>query len=252
MSIDLPVPEESPPHDLSPADVPLSVVYEDADILVVDKPRGLASHPAASLKEPSLVNALLSRRTPLSRAGGEFRPGIVHRLDKDTTGLMIVAKNDRAHAALAAQMESKTAERRYVAVVAGNLEQPRFTVSAPLARSARNRLLMTVDPSGKTAVTHVKRLGRIDAGTVLVCRLETGRTHQIRVHLLAIGHPILGDRLYAPREYASGPLQLHAAYLSFDHPVTGRRIALFVPPDEAFLGADLVSEAAVADFEAGV
>jgi 23S rRNA pseudouridine1911/1915/1917 synthase len=248
MEVVLDEPEESAAHDLTPADIPLDVVYEDADLLVVNKPRGLAAHPAASLKEPSLVNALLARKTELSTAGGEFRPGIVHRLDKETTGLMVVAKNDQAHVSLARQMESKSAERRYFAVVGGNVEQERFTISAPIARSKQNRLLMTVDPHGKPAVTHVKRLARVESGTVVGCRLETGRTHQIRVHLRAVGMPVLGDTLYAPREFASGPLQLHAGYLEFDHPTTGERIAFYAQPGEDFLGHAQVSRTDLEEF----
>lgn len=248
MQVVLAEPEETAAHDLTPADIPLDIVYEDDDLLVVNKPRGLAAHPASTLKEPSLVNALLARNTELSTAAGEFRPGIVHRLDKETTGLMVVAKNDAAHVALAKQMETKSAERRYFAVVAGDVEQAKFTVSAPIARSKQNRLLMTVDPHGKPAVTHVKRLARRQEGTVVACRLETGRTHQIRVHLRAIGHPVLGDTLYAPREFAEGPLQLHAGYLAFDHPTTHERLAFYADPDRDFYGHEQVSRADLEEF----
>ncbi|HVT13088.1 MAG TPA: RluA family pseudouridine synthase [Fimbriimonadaceae bacterium] len=248
MKVSLEEPEPAPPHDLSPADIPLDVRYEDADLLVVNKQRGLAAHPAASLKEPSLVNALLARSHSLSTAGGEFRPGIVHRLDKETTGLMIVAKNDAAHVRLARQIESKRAERRYLAVVAGDVERERFTINAPMARDKRDRMKMAVDPHGKEAVTHIKRIARLAEGTLIAARLETGRTHQIRVHLSAIGHPVLGDTLYAPREYARGPMQLHAAYLGLQQPTTGERIVVYAPPPADFLGADTASEEMVADF----
>ncbi|AIE87068.1 RluA family pseudouridine synthase [Fimbriimonas ginsengisoli] len=248
MEVVLDEPEGTPAHNLAPADIPLEIVFEDDDLLVVNKPRGLAAHPATSLKEPSLVNALLGRNTVLSTAGGDFRPGIVHRLDKETTGLMVVAKNDQAHVSLARQMEAKTAERRYFAVVGGNVEQERFTVSAPIARSKHNRLLMAVDPHGKPAVTHVKRIARMETGTLVACRLETGRTHQIRVHLRAIGLPVLGDTIYAPREYASGPLQLHAGFLAFDHPRTDERVSFYAAPDSEFLGHELVSRAALEEF----
>jgi 23S rRNA pseudouridine1911/1915/1917 synthase len=241
MAVDLDEPPESEAHDLSPADIPLEIVFEDADMLVVNKPRGLAAHPASSLKEPSLVNALLGRKVELSSAGGDFRPGIVHRLDKETTGLMVVAKNDASHVILAKQMESKSAERRYFAVVAGNVEQERFTVAAPLGRSKSNRILMAVDPQGKPAVTHVKRLGRIENGFLVACRLETGRTHQIRVHLRAVGFPVIGDALYAPKEWSKGPLQLHAAYLALNHPVSGERIEFYAAPDEDFYGRSMAS-----------
>ncbi len=248
MEVSLEEPAPTAPHDLSPADIPLDVRYEDADLLIVNKPRGLAAHPASSLKEPSLVNALLARSHSLSTAGGDFRPGIVHRLDKETTGLMVVAKNDAAHVRLAKQIESKAAERRYLAVVAGELEQDRFVVNAPMARDKRDRLKMAVDPQGKPAVTHIMRVARLAAGTLVVARLETGRTHQIRVHLSAIGHPVLGDTLYAPREYSHGPMQLHAAYLSLRHPATGKRIAVYAPPPDDFLGAEAASEEIVAGF----
>ncbi len=243
MRVTVEEPPESAPHDLAPADIALEVVYEDEDLLIVNKPRGLASHPATSLKEPSLVNALLARAHSLSQTGGAFRPGIVHRLDKDTTGLMVVAKNDESHVSLAKQIESKRAERRYVAVVGGSLPQDRFVIKAPLARDRRNRLKMAVDPYGKEAVTHVKRLGNVDSGTVIAVRLETGRTHQIRVHLRAVGCPVLGDSLYAPREFARGVLQLHACYLALTQPRSGERIAAYVDPPGDFAGSVCVSRA---------
>jgi len=233
--------EETPAHDLTPAEIPLDIVYEDDCLLVVNKPRGLAAHPATSLREPSLVNALLARNVALSGLAGDFRPGIVHRLDKDTTGLMVVAKDDRTHAHLARQMESKAAERRYFAVVGGHLDQDRFSIDAPIARNKANRLLMAVDPAGRRAVTHVKILHRQPEGTVLGIRLETGRTHQIRVHLSAVGAPVLGDRLYSPKHYQSGPLQLHAALLAFDHPKTEARVQFYAPCPQDFTGSDRLS-----------
>jgi len=248
MEVALEEPEETAAHDLSPADIPLEIVYEDDVLLVVNKPRGLAAHPAISLKEPSLVNALLGRNTELSQVAGDFRPGIVHRLDKETTGLMVVAKNDQAHVLLAKQMETKSAERRYFAVVAGHVEQERFTIDAPMARSKSNRLQMAVDPQGKPAVTHVKRVARLTQGTLVACRLETGRTHQIRVHLRAVGMPVLGDALYAPKEYATGPLQLHAGYLAFEHPTSGARVAFYAGPDESFYGQAQVAPTQLEEF----
>jgi 23S rRNA pseudouridine1911/1915/1917 synthase len=239
---------ESAPHDLTPAAIGLDIVYEDDDLLVVNKPRGLASHPATSLKEPSLVNALLSRSHSLSQTGGSFRPGIVHRLDKETTGLMVVAKNDESHVSLAKQIESKSAERRYVAVVAGDVDREVFSINAPMARDKKDRIKMAVDCRGKEAVTHVKRLARLDRGTLITVRLETGRTHQIRVHLRAVGHPVLGDHIYAPKELAGGPLQLHAAYLALDHPRTGERIAVYASPPTDFAGVEFVTRASVEDF----
>ncbi len=232
-TVEVPVISEAAEHDLTPADIPLEIAYEDEYLLVVNKPRGLAVHPASTLKEPSMVNALLARNHELSGTGGSYRPGIVHRLDKDTTGLLVVAKTDAVHVALARQIAGKTAERRYMAVVAGRVEREKFTIEAGIGRSKRNRLLMAVDHNGKPAITHVKVLDRVDAGTLVGCRLETGRTHQIRVHLSAVAHPVLGDRLYAPKEFQKTPLQLHSAYLSFVHPVTEKQITCTAntPPD---------------------
>lgn len=248
MVVALSQPQDAPAQDLSPADIPLEVLFEDDEMLVVNKPRGLASHPASTLHEPSLVNALIGRGTTLSEVAGDFRPGIVHRLDKETTGLMVVAKNDTAHVNLAKQIEGKSAERRYFAVAAGDVEQDRFRIEAPIARSKSNRLLMTIDPHGRRAVTHVKRIARIANGSVLALRLETGRTHQIRVHLAMAHHAVLGDTLYAPREFATGPLQLHAGYLELDHPTTGERLAFYANPDESFLGLGQVNRAQLADW----
>lgn len=232
-------------HDLTPADIPLDVLYEDEHLLVVNKPRGMASHPAPGNRKPTLVNALLSRSHALSATGGEFRPGIVHRLDKDTTGLMVVAKSDAAHRHLQAQIKAKTAERRYVALVWGGYDQDRFSVDAPLARNPFNRLQMKVDPKGKPAVTHFKVLTKVDAMTLLGVRLETGRTHQIRVHVAWMGHPVRGDDLYSTGEWRQGALQLHAAYLAFQHPVTGEDVQVWADPPHDFLAADQVSRTEV-------
>ena len=245
MTVTLDAPEESQPHDLTPADIPLEVLFENADLLVVNKPRGLAAHPAVSLKEPSLVNALLARGHTLSEAGGTFRPGIVHRLDKDTTGLLVVAKNDAAHVNLARQIEGKTAERRYFAVVRGVPDQEKFKMDAPIGRDPKSRQKMAVVPSGRRAVSHVLMLGRSDAGTVLAVRLETGRTHQIRVHLRSIGHPVVGDTVYGVKETEGLPMQLHAAYLSFDDPTTGERITCFAEPPEDFAGRAFATREAI-------
>ncbi len=245
MTITLDEPGEGTPHDLTPAAIPLDILYEDDWILVVNKPRGLATHPAATLKEPSLVNALLARPHPLSGIAGDFRPGIVHRLDKETTGLLVVAKADAAHVALARQIESKTAERRYFAVISGLPDQEKFKIDAPIKRDKRNRQKMAIDPNGRRAVTHVKMLGRLDSGSLLAVKLETGRTHQIRVHLSAIRHPVLGDQVYGLKEMYMYPLQLHAAYLAIDHPVTGVRIACYVEPPLDFLGLSSCSRDAI-------
>lgn len=235
MSVCLPEPVESEPHDLTPVNIPLEICFEDDVLLVVNKPRGLAVHPAPSLKQPSLVNALLARSHSLSRIGRSFRPGIVHRLDKDTTGLILVAKTEAAHVSLARQIERKQAHRRYVAIVAGKPSEQRFCIDAPIARDPRNRLKMSIQQSGKAAVTHVKRLRVVDAGTLVAVKLETGRTHQIRVHLSAIGHPIVGDKIYAPHDLRQAPMQLHAALLGFAHPTSGKAIEVYVSPPLDFL-----------------
>lgn len=235
MTVVLEIPEDRAAHDLTPFAISIDVFFEDDSLLVVNKPRGMAAHPAPTLKEPSLVNALLARGGTLSVGSASYRPGIVHRLDKETTGLMVVAKTELAHLHLAKQFASKHAERRYVAVAAGDVKEERMTISAPLARDKTNRFLMAVDPNGKPAVTHIVRLARLSVGTLIGVRLETGRTHQIRAHLKAIGHPVFGDRLYAPKEHQGHPLQLHAGLLAFDHPTTNERAVFFAPPPEDFL-----------------
>ena len=158
MTVKLERPAEKAPHDLEPADIPLRIVFEDEYLLIVDKPRGLATHPATSLKEPSLVNALLARGQPLSEGGESFRPGIVHRLDKETTGLLVIAKTDAAHVELSSMIERRELSRRYFALVGGQFDQPRFTVDAPIGRDQRNRQRMAVVPRGKRAVTHFRRV----------------------------------------------------------------------------------------------
>ncbi|MCW5942887.1 MAG: RluA family pseudouridine synthase [Fimbriimonadaceae bacterium] len=230
----------TPPHDAEPFAMDLRVLYEDDFLLVIDKPRGLAVHPTRSQKAPTLVNALLARPHSLSTAGGGYRPGIVHRLDKETTGLIVVAKTDGAHVLLAKQFAAKTAERRYVAAVKGCPAEERFTVNAPIGRDPHSPIKMVVLEGGKDAVTHVRLLRRLDQGALVGCRLETGRTHQIRVHLAAVGHPVLGDHLYAPREYRDGPMQLHAALLRFVHPATGETLSFFTPAPEDFLAPDFL------------
>lgn len=239
---------ESEAHDLTPHEMPLEILFEDEDLILINKPRGLASHPASSLKEPSLVNVLLARGGSLSSVAGEFRPGIVHRLDKETTGVMVIAKKDAAHAHLAAQIEKKTAERRYFAVIAGEMDREKFTIDAPMARHKSTRQLMTVDMHGKPAVTHVKVINRLFQGTLVACRLETGRTHQIRVHLRALGHPVLGDPLYAPKEWQGMPMQLHAAFMSVVHPRTNEQIEVFCTPPDDFLGQEFAKEGLIVNW----
>jgi len=247
-TVDLEEPEETPPHDLAPADIPLDVRYEDDSMLVVNKPRGLATHPASSLKEPTLVNALLWRSHELSQGSAPYRPGIVHRLDKETTGLIMVAKTDAAHAKLARQIEEKTAERIYVVAVSGEALEDQFTIDASIGRHPNVPILMAVKKSGKPARTHVRLLHQIGDEALLACRLDTGRTHQIRVHLAACHLPVIGDSLYAPEKISEGPMQLHAALLSFDHPVSGERITVYAEPPEDFIHHEMVVREEVEDW----
>lgn len=239
-TVDLEEPEETPPHDLAPADIPLDVRFEDDSMLVVNKPRGLATHPAISLKEPTLVNALLWRSHSLSQGSAAYRPGIVHRLDKDTTGLIMIAKTDAAHAKLSRQIEEKTAQRIYVVVVRGEALEEAFTIDASIGRHPTNPTLMAVKKSGKLAKTHVRVLAHVGGDSVLGCKLETGRTHQIRVHLSACHLPVVGDKLYSPADIAEGAMQLHAALLSFDHPVSGERTTVYAEPPDDFQHRDKV------------
>lgn len=240
---------ETAPHPIEPVEMELDVVWEDSDLLVVNKPRGLAVHPANSLTGATLVNGLLARGHGLSELGGGFRPGIVHRLDKETTGLIIVAKNDRAHAGLGEQIQRRAVQRRYVAVIHGDLPNPRFTIDAPLGRNPRNPLMRAVVADGKVARTHIQELRRMPEGLLVSCRLESGRTHQIRVHMAHFGWPVIGDDLYAPIKLRPGPMQLHAASLQFSHPTKDEWIELFVQPPSDFFGCESVSQAEVDGWE---
>lgn len=219
-------------------EIPLDIVYEDQDVIVVNKPKGMTVHPAAGNEDGTLVNALLAHcGDSLSGVGGETRPGIVHRIDKDTSGLLIVAKNDRAHGFLAAQLADHSLYREYEAVVLGNLKDDRGTIDAPIGRSRRDRKKMAVvGREGRRAVTHYQVLGRYPGYTHVRCRLETGRTHQIRVHMASVGHPIAGDPLYGNKGDRSGLSSqcLHARRITFRHP-DGREMTLEcpLPPDFA-------------------
>jgi 23S rRNA pseudouridine1911/1915/1917 synthase len=222
-------PEGPHPIDLKPEDIPLDIVYEDDDVLVVNKPQGMVVHPAPGHPDHTLVNALMYH-SPLSTINGEFRPGIVHRIDKDTSGLLMVAKNDRAHQSLAAQLKSKTTKREYIALVHGRIKEEKGTIDAPLGRSRKDRKKQAIVANGRHAVTHFKVLERYRNYTLIKCRLETGRTHQIRVHLASIGHPLAGDPLYGPRKTLPGRGQyLHARLLGFVHPTTGKEMVFTSP-----------------------
>lgn len=222
-------PEQPQKIDLEPENIPLDIVYEDDDVIVVNKPQGMVVHPAPGHPDHTLVNALLYH-SPLSTINGEFRPGIVHRIDKDTSGLLMVAKNDMAHRSLAAQLKAKTNEREYVALVHGVIKEDAGTIDAPLGRSPKDRKKQAVVADGRHAVTHFKVLKRYRHYTLVSCRLETGRTHQIRVHMKYIGHPLAGDPLYGPRKTLPGKGQyLHARLLGFKHPRTGKQLTFTAP-----------------------
>ena len=233
VALTLPEPE---PTGAAAQDIPLDVVYEDADVIVVNKPSDLVVHPAPGHPDGTLVNALLHHcGDSLSGIGGALRPGIVHRIDRDTSGLILAAKNDAAHRSLAAQLKNHSLARTYDCVAAGNFREDRGTVDAPIARDKRDRKRMAVVPGGRAAVTHWEVAARYSGCTHLRCRLETGRTHQIRVHLAHIGHPILGDTVYGAKKPVPGLTGqcLHASELRFIHPRTGKAVELRCPlPDE--------------------
>ena len=227
-------PEAPQKVDLTPEKIPLDIVYEDDDVIVVNKPQGMVVHPAPGHPNHTLVNALLYH-SPLSTINGEFRPGIVHRIDKDTSGLLMIAKNDLAHRSLAAQLKAKTNQREYVALVHGVIKQDAGTIDAPIGRSKKDRKKQAVVSDGRHAVTHFKVLHRFRHYTLVSCRLETGRTHQIRVHMKSIGHPLAGDPLYGPRKTLPGRGQyLHARLLGFKHPRTGKELVFTAPLPEYF------------------
>lgn len=218
-------------------DIPLDVVYEDGDVIVVNKPKGMVVHPAPGHADGTLVNALLHHcGDSLSGIGGEKRPGIVHRIDKDTSGLIIAAKNDFAHAKLAAQLKDHTLARTYECVVCGGVKQDAGTIDAPIARNPAERKKMAVVPGGRAAVTHFEVIARYAGYTHLRCKLETGRTHQIRVHLSWQNHPILGDTVYGHKKPELGQTSqcLHAKELRFLHPRTGELVTVSCPLPEYF------------------
>lgn len=226
---------EAIPLEMEKENIPLDILYEDADVLVVNKPRGMVVHPSAGHRSGTLVNALLYHCDDLSGINGVERPGIVHRIDKDTSGLLVVAKNDRAHTSLAAQLSEKTIERKYEAIVHGVIEHETGLVDAPIARDPKDRQRMGIVQGGKAAVTHFQVLKRFDNFTHVECRLETGRTHQIRVHMRYIGYPIVGDPKYGPRKTPQiGGQALHARDLGFAHPVTGEFMRFTVPAPAYF------------------
>ena len=228
---------EAKPVEILPEDIPLDILYEDSDIIVVNKARGMVVHPATGIYTGTLVNALLYHIHDLSGIGGEMRPGIVHRLDKDTSGLILIAKNDRAHAAMSEQFKSRSMEKHYRAVAFGHFPEDHGLIDAPIARHPVDRKRMAVVQGGKPSQTEWRVIESLRGATYLDVHLLTGRTHQIRVHMQSIGHPLLGDAIYAPnlRMPVRIPrLMLHAYSLQFTHPTTGERMELTAPLPEAF------------------
>lgn len=225
--------------DAVPEDLNLEIVYEDADVLVVNKPKGMVVHPAPGHASGTLVNGLMHHCTDLSGINGVIRPGIVHRIDKDTSGLLMVAKNDAAHHSLVEQLVKKTVTRRYIALVHGHIPHDKGTIEAPIARDTKDRQRMAVVDNGKHAVTHFRVLERFGDFTLVECSLETGRTHQIRVHMRYIGFPLVGDPKYGPKRLKEAVGQaLHAQVIGFDHPVTGEYLEFSAEPPTEF--AELV------------
>lgn len=223
VQVDLPDPH---PDRASPQLIPLRIAYEDEWLLVVDKPQGMVVHPAPGHHDGTLVNALLAYcGDQLSDLNGVIRPGIVHRIDKDTSGLLLVVKDNSVHEKIAARIRKHEINRIYLAMVHGKVKDEEGTVSMPIGRDPRNRKKMAVVPNGRPATTHYRVIKRFLSATWIECRLETGRTHQIRVHMAAIGHPIVGDPVYATgrKDYGLAGQALHAAVLEFDHPITGER-----------------------------
>ena len=222
---------------LEAQNIPVPVIYEDKDIIVVNKPKGMVVHPANGNPDGTLVNAILAMcKGSLSGIGGEIRPGIVHRLDKDTSGLLIVAKNDEAHIKMSKQIQDRKVEKRYIALVRGNVPDDEATIDMPIARSKVDRKKMAVDKNGKEAVTHFKVLKRYGNYTLLEIKIDTGRTHQIRVHMSYIGYPVVGDSVYSSgkNEFGVEGQMLHARYLKFKHPITGKELNLEAPLPEYF------------------
>lgn len=233
LEITIPEPEVL---DVIAEEMDLEIFYEDADVLVVNKPKGMVVHPAPGHLTGTLVNGLMAHCKDLSGINGVLRPGIVHRIDKDTSGLLMVAKNDMAHESLVNQLVAKTVTRKYKALVHGNIQHDHGTIDAPLGRDQKDRQSMTVVDNGKHAVTHFNVLERFKDFTFVECQLETGRTHQIRVHMKYIGYPLAGDPKYGPKKTLDlGGQALHAGLLGFDHPRTGEYLEFEAPLPEYFV-----------------
>lgn len=233
--------------------IPLEIVYEDEALLVLNKPRGMVVHPGAGVNAHTLVHALLAHcGDQLPVINGEERPGIVHRIDKETSGLLVVAKNDAAMRGLAAQFKKHSIERAYLALAEGIFSQPHGRIEAPIGRDPNHRRRMTVTSSGRLAITHFEVMAQYPKAALLRLRLETGRTHQVRVHLAAVGHPLLGDLLYNPHRLPLpvGGQLLHAAHLGFQHPLSGRWLSFDVPPPPLFEAVRAWAEGSLTTAEA--
>lgn len=224
--------------ELKPQDIPLDIIYEDDDIIVVNKQKGLVVHPANGNPDGTLVNAIMNIcKDSLSGIGGEIRPGIVHRLDKDTSGLIIIAKNDKAHINLSEQIKNREVKKTYIALVRGVISENEATINMPIARSTKDRKKMAVSKDGKNAITHFKVLKRYDRYTLVEVKIETGRTHQIRVHMSHIGYPIVGDTVYSNGKNPFGVIgqMLHSQKLTFKHPITNKELSLEAPLPTYFI-----------------
>lgn len=237
MSVGLVIPDPKEPTARPQSEIDINIIYQDDDLAVVAKPSGMVVHPAAGNPDGTLVNALMAHLGGLSGIGGETRPGIVHRIDKDTSGLLLVAKNDSSHVALAEQIRAHSLERAYLAVVYGRMPAERGFVDAPIGRHRTDRKRMAVVPGGREARTEYEVSRELRGASLLELRLTTGRTHQIRVHMAHIGHPVVGDPVYGPGRppiKVSGGQLLHAFRLGFIHPTTGESMVFEMPPEKRF------------------
>ena len=234
ISVEIPKPKQI---ELKAQNIPIEIIYEDSDIIVVNKPKGMVVHPANGNPDGTLVNAIMAIcKDSLSGIGGEIRPGIVHRIDKDTSGLLIVAKNDNAHVKMSEQIKNHEVKKTYIALVRGVFKENEATIDMPIGRSPSDRKKMAVNKNGKNAITHIKVLKRFDKYTLLRVNIETGRTHQIRVHLSHIGYPIVGDGVYSngKNEFNVDGQMLHAESIEFAHPITGKKMKIEAPLPEYF------------------